>query len=645
MNTKLNYKPLILGCSLFIGLVALYISTFSDCLMFDDAAEFALVIRQGSIAHSPGFPAYILAGMGWDRLAGLFISDTVLRLNLLAAFSIATACTLMYMAFRSIVRILTDGKMEWQEELTALLPALIFGVGNTTWTWANTIEVYSFQVFAMGLVLFGLCGYQETRSRFRLVIAAVGFAIGWGNHHLTMIAFTPFVPLFFGTELFKRKLAVTDKKKKSNTKNKHWFVEYTETIISKDFLLFTAISAILTIGFYGWMLLRAQQDYYFMFGKPENLDLLFYHLRGGAYTKNLTDTSFDISMSRLPFFLSLTFHQFLFFFPLLLVGLYLGFQKKAYKLMSATLLFYLILLAYQLRNNQWANTDAYLLLPFMTLCIPVIYATHAFIKTLKLSILIPCLAIATIFLGLEKHDRSTYPVSRDLMNLLDKSAPKNSVVVLSDWTTIIQYMFYRYEYGFRKDLDVIHYDFKFCHYKSFPINNPQLYDSVKVEYDSYISELRKDQFYNTVNTGCVLLNPDVRSSFQKLLNRIESVCGNSGRVFLTDPRSHYTFSTEKFYEPGRYVSGCFSSGSVCDSSYSDEFLKMNLPFLRSPLLLEDPSCLDKMVDFQAMLDQHISFYTANNDPAHLQKATNAKDKILRTQRDLKKSMSFAYKIK
>jgi hypothetical protein len=105
------------------------------------------------------------------------------------------------------------------------------------------------------------------------------------------------------------------------------------------------------------------------------------------------------------------------------------------------------------------------------------------------------------------------------------------------------------------------------------------------------------------------------------------------------------YSTSGFYDPARYVSGCFSSDRAVDSSYSSEFLKMDFPFLSSQLLYDDPSCLDKLVDFQAMLDQHLSFYAANKDNSHLVQAEQAKDKVMRLQRDLKESMSFAYKLK
>ena len=61
--------------------------------------------------------------------------------------------------------------------------------------------------------------------------------------------------------------------------------------------------------------------------------------------------------------------------------------------------------------------------------------------------------------------------------------------------------------------------------------------------------------------------------------------------------------------------------------------------------MNDPSSLDKMVDFQAMLDNHISFYKANNNLNKVAEAEFAKEKVMKLQCELKKSMSFAYKIK
>lgn len=80
-----------------------------------------------------------------------------------------------------------------------------------------------------------------------------------------------------------------------------------------------------------------------------------------------------------------------------------------------------------------------------------------------------------------------------------------------------------------------------------------------------------------------------------------------------------------------------------DSISAAKFLPMDFTFLESPLLRHDPSCLDKLVDFQAMLDQHITYYSGVGDTLRARQAERSRDKILKLQRELKQSMSFAYK--
>ena len=231
------------------------------------------------------------------------------------------------------------------------------------------------------------------------------------------------------------------------------------------------------------------------------------------------------------------------------------------------------------------------------------------------------------------------------MELLDKSAPKNSVVLISDWSTIIQYYYFRIVENFRTDLVVINYDMKFTHYRILPVLYPEFYQKIKPEYDKYISELGKEHPEQITNTGCDLSTEILNQTFRNLVLKTEEVCKKENRFYLTDPKAHYFFSTNKFYQPGRYVSGCFSSSQPGDSISAEAFLKMDFAFLSSPLLMNDPSSLDKMVDFQAMLDNHISFYKANNNLNKVAEAEFAKEKVMKLQRELKKSMSFAYKIK
>ncbi len=636
-------RHLFLGLLLLVISVSLYVVTSSPALMFDDAAEFALVIRLGSIAHPPGFPAYIFTGMLWDRLLSPVFTEAIPRLNLFSALLTGLGCVFLFGAFRRISKVLMAEDSGAKADWIAFFPALIFALGNTTWLWANTIEVYSFQVFAMGLLLYGLTSYQYTASRKFAVIAALGLALGWSNHHLTMILFTPFTPFFFLPGLFVP-IPLSGKNKKSSVTTS-WISDYFNVLRTRDFLLFTAISASITILFYLGLMIRASHDFPFMFGKPENLDLLFYHIRGGAYTKNITDTSDQIMSARVPYFFELTGKQFGVFLVLVLAGIIEMIRRRSFQLLTVILSYFTIQLMYQLKNNQWASTDAYMLLAFMTLTIPIVYALSRWFSSWKLAFVMPLLLSVQLVMAYPSHDRKSYPVSTGLMTLLDESAPKNSIVLISDWTTIIQYNYFRICEGFRTDLRILNYDYKFNHYRLLEINYPELYQKIKPEYDDYIAELGKEHPYQIYNTGCDLTTDSLNVKFKRLTKRLEAVAREENVPFLTDPKANYFFSSTNVYDPNRYISGCFSSSMPVDSTFNAPFVRLDLAFLDSKLLRDDPSCLDKLVDFQAMFDQHINFYSANGDTLNALRAQDGKARVMKIQRELKQSMSFAFKVK
>jgi hypothetical protein len=382
-----------------------------------------------------------------------------------------------------------------------------------------------------------------------------------------------------------------------------------------------------------------------MFGQPNSLGSLFYHLKGGSYSKNLTSASNSIISSRFPYFVKLTFWQLFLFFPLFILGVVTLFKNKMKALSFVVLLYFSFLFLYQLNNNQWSSTDAYMLLPFYVLSIAVFIGAIRYADKLKLTYVLPFLLVGQIIFFYKDHDRKTYPVSTSLMNLLDKSSPKNSVVLISDWSTVIQYYYYRIVENFRTDLVVLNYDFKFTHYRILPIMYPEFYKKIQPEYDAFVNALREEHPDQVTNTGCDLSTTKLSDSFRAMVLKSQSVCKSENIPFLTDPKANYFFTTQKFYEPKRFVSGCFMSTIPGDSISASTFLAMDFPFLKSPLLMNDPSSLDKIVDFQAMLDGHIESYKANNNQVLLAQAENSRERILKLQRDLRKSMSFAFKIK
>jgi hypothetical protein len=643
MTPKLNVSEIAFVLLSFFVPLALFTLSGSHSLMFDDAAEFALVIKLGSIAHPPGVPAYILVGKIWTTFTSLFEIPVIDSLTLFASVCVSLSSVLLFLTFRLLTKKLSL-EINSKSLFICCLIAISFATASTSWAWSNTIEVYSFQVLAMAVAFSGLTHYHFYKSKSFLLFASLGVSAGLSGHHLTMILFLPFILFFFTDNLFIPKDNPGSKKK--TPQHKEGLTDALKKILlKKDFWFFASSIVLMTILFYGWMFWRAQSEYPYMFGKPGTIDELVYHIMGGSYSKNISSTPGNIIGSRLPYFLKLTALQLFLFLPFFIVGLINLFSRKLYSLATLTILYFLMLFIYQLNNNQWSSTDAYMLLPFMLLTVVVFYGVIINYKKVKGEFIIPVLLGIQIAYNFQLNDRRSYPVSDSLMTLLDKSAPKNSIILISDWSTVIQYYYYRLVENFRTDLVVLNYDFKFTHFRILPILYSDFYKQIQPEYDTFIDELSKEHPYQIVNTGCDLSTMQLTNAFRNLVRKTEEVAKADNKFFLTDPRAHYFFSTQNFYDSRRYVSGCFSSSMPGDTIANDNFVKLDLAFLNSPLLLKDPAALDKLVDFQAMLDRHIEFYRANNYLNRLNNAVATHDRILRLQRKMKKSMSFAYEVK
>src|SRR6185369_1313679 len=198
-------------------------------------AEFATVIKQGSNAHPPGFPAYVFLGMMWDKVISIFSHHTVFILNLFSITVSSLASVFYYKTIRTILNhTFENNLLLFKNDFIAAITALCFATELTTWTWSNTIEVYAFQLFAMSLLLFGLVHFNFTGKKFYIFLASVGFAFGLSNHHLTVILFAPFIPFFFFPGLFSfTKSIQKDNRKKVKAVKKNLLNDYVAVFRTK----------------------------------------------------------------------------------------------------------------------------------------------------------------------------------------------------------------------------------------------------------------------------------------------------------------------------------------------------------------------------------------------------------------------------
>jgi hypothetical protein len=170
--------------------LALYARTLVPFVLIGDSAEFQVLAYQLGIAHTPGYPIYLL-------LAKLFtlvpIRDIAYRVNLFSGFMAAVAVSGVYWATRLLAR----------DRLAALFAALSLAVSYTFWSQATIAEVYTSGAAFAALIWLGLLAWHRTGGRRPLFLAGLCGGLSMGVHS-TVVLLAPAVLLFLGLKAARR---------------------------------------------------------------------------------------------------------------------------------------------------------------------------------------------------------------------------------------------------------------------------------------------------------------------------------------------------------------------------------------------------------------------------------------------------------
>jgi len=632
MNSKIKSGLGVIIVFVVTLIISLWNANFT-ALGFADAAEFALVNELMGIAHAPGFPSYVVLSKLFTSIVSIFGLTHITSLVLFSSFCMALASSFLFLSCTILLKNTYSELKSSTVNIIAICAAIAPATGTTLWHWSHSVEVYSLQVLSVSLVFYGLCLREIGENKKGIWIAAIGFALGLANHHLTMIMFVPAMLLLWpqGWLLIK-----STSSKKQITATSNW-----KELFGKDAKTFALISAAFTLVFYLWMYFRASSELLFAFGSPDTVDRLFYHLSGGAWIKNTQTVVKGIAGMRLPYFARISFEQFFIIGIFILMGIIYLLSAKKHRLWLSLSFYFVFIFIYQLRIDQTADTDAYLCTPFFLLGSFAAFGMARLSTWHKQAVwLIPILLIVQTGVNYPKTNLQNFDVSTSFMNDLDHSIEKGSVVLIADWTNIINYNYARIKNGFRKDLCVLNYDLKFTHYDLFRRNYPEVYAAVKNSYDRYIQLLGQYHPEEIYNTGCTLDQQDLLNAYLQVIRDLQNYCTKNNLAFVSDPKAYVFLSQQNVFSNPK-ISGSYVSTKA--GIGNDEFLQLNHSWLDNEHAQNDPSAADKLVDLEAALDFQRGFWKQIGDQKRESLADQQYRRIKQQQNKMKKKMKFLFR--
>lgn len=613
-------------------LISLSNANFQN-LGFADAAEFALAAKIGGIAHPPGFPAWIILSAVWLKILSFTGMNTVSSLVIFSGVCSAAAASVMGLCSRLLTSSLYPELKTTTHTVIAIVTGITLATGTTVWHWSHSVEVYSLQLFAFCLLVYGILRLMQKPDLRSVLCIAGGTAIGLANHHLTMILFLPFAAF----------LVLKGWRTIQGVKNKKAIRVSSHTIPAfriKQIILYTAG---LTFLMYLWIIIRASAPLPFAFGQPDTLNRFFYHLSGGAWIKNTQQQVEGLAGMRFPYFMRLTVEQLGLLIPFIIAGIIYLRKKGAANSAWSFLLYYIILLFYQLRIDQTADTDAYMITAYAGLTLLSAVAMAQWIGKKQGAVYayfgIPVVHLLLFF---NATDLRKFDLSTSILNQLDEAAPQNSVILIADWTSMINYTHARIDQDFRKDLTVLNYDLKFTHKDIFPRNYPEAYAYAKKEYDHFITLLGEQHPQEIYNTGCTLDSPELTSAYLSTVDKLKEYARSKNAAFMADPKAFIFLSQNGIFRQSTVSGGLVSNIPTGRKTSIADLSRQG--WLSVPHIRMDAAASDKLVDLEAALDFHRNEYKQTGKTADFQAVDSAYQEVKKIQRELKRNMPFLFRV-
>ncbi len=167
---KFDRGDLLVALGIAVLALVCYVRTLAPDILYSDSGEFQALSYTLGIAHTTGYPVYLLLGKLFGTLAP--VGTFAYRINLLSAIYAAGTLSGLYLLVRGFTR----------SRIGPALGCLVLGLSYTFWSQAVIAEIYTLATLALVWSMFCLWRWQEDPARRGIWLLFALLLLGLGIH-------------------------------------------------------------------------------------------------------------------------------------------------------------------------------------------------------------------------------------------------------------------------------------------------------------------------------------------------------------------------------------------------------------------------------------------------------------------------------
>lgn len=468
----------------------IYIFTLAPSVIQIDSGELAAVQATLGIAHPTGYPLFTIAGYLFSLLPLPFTK--IYQLNLLAAIYCSAAAGIFSYTSKYLLDNLSifqnlkpvkqkkkdktkkeNVQFELEENLKiifSIVAALTLAFSKTFWFQSTSVEVYSFHLLLISLIIFFLLkAFIEQPNSSAIfknhwMIFAFVLALGFSNHMTTLLILPGTAYLYFTKEKF----------------NSQSFKNSFKMIIL--FLIVLVIN-------YSYLPIRASQNPQLNWGNPVDLERILRHISGFQYQVWLFSST-EAAKKQLQYFISnLPTEYFITLFAAVIGFIYSFFISKKFFLFNIITFFATVFYSI---NYDINDIDSYFLLAYISIAFFVLFGIIKIFQILfenKINqwiifLIVLLFPVSQFIKNFPEVNQSKTVVYENYTKALLNSVSDNSLILSYQWDYFISASYYfQYVEKFKPQIAIVDKEL---------LRRSWYYNQLERNYPGLLSGLRND---------------------------------------------------------------------------------------------------------------------------------------------------------